>query len=424
MTKRAGVLPIYRILFALLSPLFFFHTLWQAIQARSKTYLLESMGLYLQKTTSTTPIWLHAASVGEFNAALPLIKILHERQPQHPMVITTKTLTSAQLARRSLPDDIKHAFLPLDWKYATRGFLDHFTPRCALIMETELWPNLFAECNKRQIPILIINGRISNRTLRAPDWLRCQYKNTLSQVTQILARSEADKVNFISLGAPIKHIQIIGNIKFSAKFKNTSIDIEIPRPYVLAASTRESEEKLFWQAWQGIKTDHLLVIAPRHPKRLHQIVRDIGLPDNQIAIRSRGQKITSDTLLYIADTLGELTAFMEGAELVFMGGSLVPKGGQNMLEAARLGKAIVFGPYMDNFADEARMLLERNAAIQVENTSNLTDTLKTLLAQPQQCIQLGEAARQLIEENTDMAMRYADSLKYWCHPESAESSQF
>ncbi|WP_127475613.1 3-deoxy-D-manno-octulosonic acid transferase [Sulfurivermis fontis] len=405
----------YRLLFNLLTPLLLGYTLWQALRERSWRYLRERCGHYRGNPMEASPLWLHAASVGELNAALPLIDALRNRHPEQALLITTTTLSSARLAMRLLPAGVSHAFLPLDWSGAVGRFLDHYRPRCALIMETELWPNLFAACAARRLPLIIVNGRLSLRTRNAPRWLCRLYRSALGSVTAILARSEADKAGFIALGAPAERVRVIGNIKFSAETQKTATNIPLPRPYVLAASTRDGEETLVWRAWrQAAPENHLLVIVPRHPQRLPEILRDLALPPGQIAVRSRAQTILPATRVYIADTFGELTGFMAGAELVFMGGSLVPRGGQNVLEAARLGKALVFGPHMENFADEARLLLEHDGAVQVQDADALGQVFSALLAQPERRAALGAAAQQLVERRRDMAQRYAVALEEWC----------
>lgn len=409
----------YRLLFTLLSPALLAYTLWQANKGKSWRYLRERCGRYQSPHSSPAPIWLHAASVGEFKATLPLIAALRQRQGNLPIMLSTSTISSARLAAQLLPD-VLHVFLPLDWPGAVHNFLHKYRPRCALIVETELWPNLFAACAARHIPLIIINGRLSRRTLHAPRWLKRQYGQTLSLATAILARSEADKKGFLALGAPADLCQVIGNIKFSATTQKAT-PLQLPRPYILAASTRDGEELLIWRAWQGLKdNDHLLVIVPRHPHRLAEILRTLALPATQIAVRSRQQDIQTTTRVYIADTFGELTGFIAGAELVFMGGSLVPKGGQNILEVAHQGKAVIFGPYMDNFADEARLLLEHQAAIQIANPAELATVLHELLAQPAKCAALGVAAQQLVAQQQDVAMRYAEALDTWCQGNAEE----
>lgn len=417
MERRSANAPLgYRLLLALLAPLLFAYTAWQALRERSPRYLRERCGRF-RTVAPSRPLWLHAASVGELNAALPLIAALLDRDPALALLVTTATPSSARLAARKLPPQVPHTFLPLDFRGAIERFLTHFAPRCALVMETELWPNLFAACARHAIPLQIVNGRLSQRTLHAPAWVRHLYRDTLSRVAAILARSETDRDGFIALGAAPEKIQVIGNIKFSALTDATAQPIALPRPYVLAASTRDDEEALLFQAWQAAEHGgRLLVIVPRHPQRLAAILKALTLPRDRIAVRSAGEGVGDQTAVYVADTFGELTAFIAGAELVFMGGSLVPKGGQNVLEPAAQGKAILFGPHMDNFADEAQLLLAHDAALQVADTAALADALTTLLSAPERRTQLGANAQALVAQRRDMAQRYAAAVTALCGP--------
>lgn len=403
----------YRCLLLLFSPLLLGYTFWQALRHRCGRYLLQRCGLFGRQTL-VAPLWLHAASVGELHAALPLLKRLQAEYPQQDVLLTTNTISSARRVESMALQGVRHVFLPLDFPFAVQQFLHCFRPHCALVMETELWPALFAGCARHRLPVLIINGRLSRRTRKAPRWLQAQYRQTLGLATAVLARSEADRESFAALGAVQKRLQVIGNIKFSS-MQEEAAPVHLPRPCVLAASTRDGEEKILWQAWQAAAPeDVLLVIVPRHPQRLAAIRKDLSLPAGQLAVRSRGEDITPATRIYLADTFGELGSFMAAAELVFMGGSLVAKGGQNVLEAAALGKAIVFGPHMDNFADEARLLLERKAALQVADTAGLVRVFADLLPDAACRLAMGKAARALVAEHRDMAGRYMDAIRPWC----------
>lgn len=406
--------PAYRLLLALFALPLLGYTAWQALRERSLRYLRERYGFH-RAASPATPLWLHAASVGELNAALPLLAALREHHPALPLLVTTATPSSARLAARKLPSQVPHAFLPLDFAGAVDRFLDRVTPRCAVVMETELWPNLFAACARRTLPLVIVNGRLSRRTLHAPPWMRRLYCDALTHASAILARSDADRDGFLALGAAAEKVRVIGNIKFSAVGGTVLPAVALPRPYVLAASTRDGEEQRVFEAWRMAEHGgRLLVIVPRHPKRLAAILK--ALPRTGVAVRSRGETIGEDTAIYVADTFGELTGFIAGAELVFMGGSLVAKGGQNVLEPAALGKAIVFGPHMENFADEARLLLAHDGALQVADATALGDTLTALLHTPERRAQLGANARGVVEQRRDVAQRYADALIAWCGP--------
>lgn len=404
---------IYRTLLWLLWLPLFLYTAWQAFKARDLRYLRNRFGLF-ERGGNVRPLWFHAASVGEVNALLPLIETVRKHHPALPLLVTTTTITGAATVRNKLPAEIRHAWLPLDYPAAVQRFINAYTPRCAVIMETELWPHLYTHCRLRAIPLLLVNGRISARTLRAPQWLRNLYGYTLRHVTAILARAEADRMGFIALGADATRCSVVGNIKFAAAPRADSLTaLDLGRRYILAASTRDDEERLIIDAWEksGIK-ECLLVIAPRHPQRLGEILNAVG--EREVAVRSRNESVTTQTEIYIADTFGELPALMLGAELVFMGGSLVPKGGQNLLEPAALGKAIIFGPHMDNFSSEAAILLSEEGAVQVSDSSALATMLRSLLDDPSRRARLGAHARAAVEARRDMAERYYQALSRAC----------
>jgi 3-deoxy-D-manno-octulosonic-acid transferase len=407
-----GGLLRYRLLLRLLAPLILLFNAWQAIRARDIRVFRHRLGLCLPRRQEAA-LWLHAASVGELIAAQALLLALRRDYPQIPLVVTTTTPTGARLARQRLPEDVLHVYLPVDWPGAVKRFLRAVKPRAALIMETELWPNLFAAVARQQIPLIIVNGRLSARTLNARPWIRRLYAASLQQVSAVLARSAHDADAYIQLGAPKERVRTLGNIKFASAEGPAPQPIALGRRYVLAASTHEGEEKqlaAIWQA-QGFGASHLLVIAPRHPQRRDDILKQLASLPVQVAVRSRGDAIEADTLVYLADTLGELEALMAGADVVFMGGSLVDHGGHNILEPARLGRPIVFGPHMDNFTEESTLLLNAGAARQVDNCKELAELLRTWFAAPQEAEQYGVQAKQLMAQQGDVLVSYLDNIR-------------
>ena len=412
--SRFALLKYNALLWALGLPLIVF-TLGQARRRGGWRYAKQRLGWAYPRLTQR-PLWLHAASVGEVLAAQPLIERLRARYPSAQILVTTTTPTGAAVAAARLPAGVIHAYLPIDWPGAVRRFLRALQPRCALIMETEVWPNLYHRCKTEGVLLVLVNGRLSARTLGAGKWMRRVYGTTLAQVEAVLARSETDRAAFVELGAPAQRVTVIGNIKFSA---GGGTDIAAPlnfgRPYVLAASTHDDEELRLARLWQNLAHDrHLLVIAPRHPQRAKHILQQLQAAQLNVAVRSRGEGITASTDVYLADTLGELPALISGAALVFMGGSLVPVGGHNILEPARAGKAMLFGPYMRNFADEARALLAADAAVQVRDAADLGEHLTRLLNDPQRCNELGKHAQALLREHADIADRYLDAVVHHC----------
>lgn len=404
---------LYRCLLALLAPLMPLIVMRETWRRNGgKKFLTQRLGFAFPKLKSS-PVWLHAASVGEVNAVWPLLEQLHREYPQYQFLITTNTATGARTALAKFGDAVTHAYLPLDYAYAVKRFLKATRPRCALIMETELWPNLYAHCRRRGMPIYLLNGRL-DKTLRLPGFLRPVLRGCLQNVTHILARGSADYKNFLNYGANPQTVIELGNIKFAAPpLAQTPKSIPLPaRPYVLAASTHHDEEYQLAKLWQtpGSK-DHLLIIAPRYPERRRAILKQLANLPLKVAVRSHGETPDSACDVYLVDTLGELSAFMSGASLVFMGGSLVPRGGQNLLEPARLGKAIITGPHTFTFNAEVAELLAHDALIQVQDQTQLRQALLELLNNPDKIRKLGENAKALMESRQHIVEDYLQTLK-------------
>jgi len=347
--------------------------------------------------------------VGEVNAIVPLLKKFSADHPTQPILLTTTTISGFNNAQRCIPD-IVHHFLPFDFQHAVRRFTKRVQPKALFIVETEIWPTLFWECGRQSIPIEIINGRLSQKSLSSPGWVRRLYRDALDNVLVIAARSDTDRDGFITLGADPEKCQTIGNIKYAVSLESeesasvAGID-GIGRPIVVAASTRDGEEKIIASSWSAACTDnHLLVIVPRHPERLIDILKDLA--SYNVAIRSRGELPSNKSEIYLADTFGELKPFIAHSELVIMGGSFVARGGQNLIEPAAMGRAIIVGPHMDNFEGETRALLNQRAVIQVPNPEALTQKLSELIGNPQERERIGQQARTFIESHADVLNRY------------------
>jgi len=405
----------YHLLLTLFSLPAILFTAWQAWQQRDMRFLRERLSFIPNSHKGS--IWIHAASVGEVNAVMPLIHALLKRYPDKQITLTTSTPTGGQVAQRQLPTGATHCYLPIDFNWASRRFINKLQPCCALIMETELWPHLYRHCVTSGAPLLIINGRLSEKTLDAPDWLRALCPHVLANVTTILARSEADRERYISLGAAANKIKTIGNIKLITPTDAIVEPISLSRPFVLAASTHDNEELRIAKIWLKLKEkgSRLLVIVPRHPKRSAAIQQQLASLDCNVAVRSNDDAITAATDIYLADTLGELPSFIAAADFVFMGGSLVPTGGHNILEVAQLGKAVLFGKHMETFSDEAALFIEANAGIQVANEDGLKDNISALLTNPEQAQQLGNNGQKLIAECNHILPDYLNEIDRHLH---------
>jgi 3-deoxy-D-manno-octulosonic-acid transferase len=350
-------------------------------------------------------VWVHGASVGEFIAVLPLVERICARGLT--VLMTTGTVTSAELASRRLPVGALHQFIPLDMpSYITR-FLDHWQPDLALFVESDLWPNIILGASARKIPLVLVNGRISARSYDR--WRR--FPRTIAALLRrfdvCLVRSRDDEERFGALGAP--WIRVTGNLKFdvpalpvdAAKLAALAGAIK-GRTMVVAASTHPGEESIIADAHRRLKDAHpdlLTIIAPRHPQRGGEVGEIVAAAQLRPALRSRGALPGRDTDVYVFDTLGELGLIYKTAPIVFMGGSLVPHGGQNPIEAIKFGAAILHGPHVSNFADTYEELGRDGGAAPVGDADDLTIQINAWISDG--------AVRDAVAEQ---GRRYVDSL--------------
>ena len=409
--RRDSSLRKYSMLLGLVTVPAIFYTAWQAWHHKDKHHLTERLGL-ANYTKGPFDIWLHAASVGEVNASLPLVELITQRHPNLSILVTANTPTGGMTARNKLPTKVVFHYLPIDWQFAVERFTKLIKPGAVLITETEVWPNLYLHCFHKGIPLTIINGRLADNILSKSAWIKRVYCRAVEEVFWILARSEHDSNNFLAIGAKEQYTKVIGNIKFATSGQDKIEPYTTNRPYVLAASTRDGEERLIAECWKELALEeYLLIIVPRHPKRLHQILRDLQPLELTVAIRSRKESITEQTQIYLADTFGELGQFISGSQFVIMGGSFKPFGGQNILEVARAGKGVIFGPYMANFSNEAGLFLQHQAGLQVKTQADLSAAIARLLSEPDRANSLGQQGLALMAETADMAERYLTELE-------------
>jgi len=411
----------YRLLVGLLSLPIIVHAAWLAIRNNEFKYFLERLGLKYTaaknqnlKTKHSNTIWIHAASVGEVNAVVHLINTLYKN---NTIILTTNTQSSAAHANKILSEKVIHYYCPIDWQWAIKKFITQLQPKYLFIIETELWPNLYSVCASMNIPISIINGRISKRTLNAASWIKKRYRECLQSTKAVLTRSKEDSQRFITLGASTSIVREIGNIKFYQQESiGDNVVFKTIKPYVLAASTRDEEEVLIVKAWlatskESRASSNLLVIVPRHPHRLNTIISQLKPFKLNIAIRSRKDEVKDETDVYIADTFGELVSFIKGSQFVVMGGSFVNKGGQNILEVAHAGKTVVFGPYMDNFKDEAKLFIDSKSGIQLKNANGLPEVFHELLTQANKLQTFQDNAKQLMQKQQTVLDDYILELQ-------------
>jgi len=368
-------------------------------------------------------IWIHAVSVGEVEACRPLVKKLRSEYPKYQLLITTMTPTGSERVKLLFEDSVSHCYLPYDLPFAINQFIDRTNPQFGIIMETEIWPNLIFLCQKRAIPLVLANARLSQRSAKAYGRFRKFIKSILQNLTLIATQGQKDRKRFQDLGADIEKIHAIGSLKYEislpASLKEQANAMrhlwDHNRPVFVAASTHEGEEEIVINASRTIRAkfpDLLLIIVPRHPQRFDRVAALASKSGFKILRRSEQRPCPADVQILIVDTMGELPLFYAASDVAFVGGSLVARGGHNILEPAALGRAIVTGSHYFNFNEITNDFLAAKAAIKVDDTQSLADTTITLLQNPQQRAQMGEAALQLIAGSQNASTHLINLIKY------------
>lgn len=367
-------------------------------------------------------IWLHAVSVGEVEAAIPLVSRLLEQLPQYQIVLTTVTPTGAQTVQKRFSDSVVHLYLPYDLPVSIQRFINILKPAICIIMETEIWPNLYYYCHQQKIPVVLANARMSLKSIRGYRKFRRLFTETLDCVVQVITQSKLDADRFISLGCEPARISIAGNLKFDIDIQanlreqaNTIRNNNFPdRPVWIAASTHENEEFLVLEAHKKILIQHkkcLLIIAPRHPQRFDKVAK-LCIKRGFSLVRKSNNSICDDAVqVLLLDTLGELQLYYGCADLAFVGGSLVPAGGHNMLEPAILGIPIISGPHITNFQEITSLLETAEAVCMVRDTDELAEKVTLLLNDSKLRCLFGENARKMVIENRGGADTTIDIIK-------------
>ena len=355
-------------------------------------------------------IWIHAVSVGEAQAAQPLVRRLLAEYPAHQILVTTTTPTGAAQVRRLFDGEVVHRYFPYDLPRVLRRYLDAVHPRLLIVMETEIWPNLLAGCAARGIPVALVNARMSARSARGYRWLGSLTAWSLRQIRLIGAQSHDDAVRFAALGALPDRIVDTGSLKFDIRVPaSTGEQAEVlrlswgmDRPVWVAASTHEGEERQVLQAHARILENFpqaLLVLVPRHPERFDAVADLIRGEGFRFLRRSARVAAEPGCQVYLGDTMGELPVFYAAADVAFVGGSLVDIGGHNMLEPAALGVPVVFGPHMFNFAAISSLFLREGAARQADDAAAVAAIVCEWFADPGLRVRIGSAGQRVVEGN-------------------------
>ena len=353
-------------------------------------------------------LWVHAVSVGEVNAAEPLIKALQRDYPNAPLVITTVTPTGTARVHQLFGDSVFHVYLPYDLPFAVSRFLQRTRPRLALIVETEIWPNLYFACRRRGIPLMIVNARLSERSLRGYLPMRGIVRSALRCVRQIAAQSRTDAARYRLLGADPQQLLVTGNMKFDMPIPHGAVAEGAAmrehwgprRPVWMAASTHEGEELAVLEAHLQVLQrlpDALLLLAPRHPERFRLVEHSVRSLGFAVGTRSADSVPSPAHQVFVIDAMGQLMPFFAAAEVAFVGGSLVPIGGHNVLEPAALSTPVLVGPHTFNFEEITRSLIDQGGAERVADNQQLGHDVLQLLCDPGKRQRMGRAAQQVFE---------------------------
>ena len=401
---------LYTALLYLLAPLVLLRLAWRGLRSPEYRQCWSERFGAIHPAVGERVIWVHAVSVGEVQAAESMIRALLDRYPQYSILMTTVTATGAAHVAELFDAEVAHVYAPYDLPDVVSRFIDRVRPQLAIVMETELWPNLFRACRRRNVPLLLVNARLSDKSLAGYRRFRKLIGKTLEAVTQIAARTPLDAERFRELGADPDRIRVSGNLKFeqhlpAGLFEKAALlrqEWGMNRHVWVAGSTHEGEDELILDVFREIRKtvpDCLLVLVPRHPQRFTAVADLCRRRGYRSVLRSERLPCEPDTAVFIGDSMGELLMFYAAADVAFVGGSLVDAGGHNMLEPAALGIPVVTGPHVENFSGVCELLLTAGACRQVMNAAELQETVRGWLQDADERHRVGARGREAIEQN-------------------------
>lgn len=412
---------LYTLLLYLIMPLVLLHLLWRGF--RDSAYLKrwsERFGFFVAPRR-TGGIVVHAVSVGEVNAASALVKSLIQRYPDLPVCLTTFTPTGSDRALELFRHKIFHVYAPFDLPGAVRRFHERIQPSLLIIMETEIWPNLYFDAASRNIPVVIANARISKRSFKGYRRLRRLTAAALDQVSRIAAQSPQDAGRLIELGADQQRIEITGNLKYDVNLPQSLNEQGeamrrawgMDRMVLLAGSTHEGDEGPVLAAFVQLLSRFpaaLLVLVPRHPERFGRVANQARAAGLKVSLRSEGISCPSTSQCFLIDTMGELQSFYAACDVAFVGGSLDRIGGHNVLEPAALSKPVLVGPHTLNFEEITQQLVATKAAFRVTDAVDLERAARMLFSQPELRDKMGEAGLSLVKSGQGALARTLEIL--------------
>jgi 3-deoxy-D-manno-octulosonic-acid transferase len=371
------------------------------------------------------PIWIHAVSVGEVLSVKRLIERMRQEFPGVPIVLSTVTPTGQQVVKAPSYSPDALIFFPFDLQCSVHRVLDRVAPRMVVITETEIWPHFLRDCQARNIPVLWVNGRISDKSYPRYCWIRRLLKNSLNRYSVIGMQSKIDCQRIVSLGANPQKVFVIGNLKYDMSRLNSALPAELVHelatgdPLWIAASTMPSEEKIVLDVFSKLRVKHprlRLMIAPRHPDRFNEVAVLIEKSGHTYFRRSKIQEPHAPSQVILLDCIGELASAFEFAKVVFVGGSLTPHGGHNILEPAFFSKPILFGPHMENFSEMAGRFLNAEAAIGVSSSDALVNAVDAVLSDNLLSVRLGKNAKKIMDDNQGATEKTIALIREWMEP--------
>jgi 3-deoxy-D-manno-octulosonic-acid transferase len=374
------------------------------------------------KVRDQRSIWVHAVSVGEVQASVPLVETLLKRYPTVPLVLTTVTATGRARAQAMFGTRVDVRYVPIDLPGSVRRFFQRVQPRLAIILETEIWPNLYHRCGRLGVPLVLASARISPRSVNSYRRLVGLFRETLSHGIFIAAQSLEDAERFVSIGANPARTHVVGNIKFDfgvppdieARGHELRRLLGVHRPVWVAGSTHAKEEDTLIAAHRLVRerfSNALLVLVPRHPPRFAEVAASLKAQEVPFVTRTSGGAVPPNTQVFLVDTLGELPPFYAAGDVAFVGGTLVPIGGHNLLEPAALSLPILAGPHNFNSADIANMLVEHGAVRIAQDAPTLAALVGDLLANPTARAQMGASGRKAVDDNRGAVARLMQFLE-------------
>lgn len=402
---------LYRLALLLAAPLIPLRLLWRG--RRERGYLEHWRERLGAADVPAGAIWVHAVSVGEMRAAQPLIEALRTAHPGEPVLLTCMTPTGRATAESLYGAFARIVYLPYDYAWAVRRFLRRARPAVGILMETELWPNLIRAAARRAVPLALANARLSERSARGYARLPALTRASLARIAVVAAQTEADAARLRQLGA--REVAVAGNLKFDIAPPAELLERGAAwrrqwgaRPVLLAASTREGEEAPLLRAFaERAPAEVLLLLVPRHPQRFDAVAGLIEAAGLQYARRSATTTVAATTRVLLGDSLGELFAYYAACDVAFVGGSLVPLGGQNLIEAASVGRPVLVGPHTFNFEAATRQAVEAGAARRVSDADACVEKALALLADAPMRTRMGEAGRAFAARHRGAAARVA-----------------